>query len=180
MIVMSSRLRLFIRQPFTQTKSKNGLTKIMTILDDYKKYPMDLLPYKSIDDAKDFKQIFEEKTNIQFTPENFRNYRLYNIQKSDCMFIIRNNMSESTAFELGYIYATFPKLPTFFAIDKNYPIETTMIKDLHPNTVYYTYDNMDDIKPNLYNWFDSLAKFYQIKQKPDYHNYENINSPIHK
>ena len=27
------------------------------------------------------------------------------------MFIIRNNLSESTAFELGYIYSKYPHLP---------------------------------------------------------------------
>lgn len=176
---MFNKLRLFLRQPFTQTNSKNDLTKIMTILDKYKKHPMDILPYKSVGEAKDFRQIFEEKTNIPFTPENFRNYRLYNIQKSNCMFIIRNSMSESTAFELGYIYSKFPDLPTFVAIDKECQIETTLIKDLHPNTIYYTYDNPDDIKPNLYNWLDSVAKHNNIEQTGGYHNYETHNSPIH-
>ena len=73
-----NRLRLFIRHPFTQ--STNDLTicetnKIITYLIDYKKYPMDILPYKSISKSNNFKEIFEKNTGNQFTPDNFRNYR---------------------------------------------------------------------------------------------------------
>ena len=43
---MFNKIRLFLRQPFTETSSKNEILKIMGILNNYKKFPMSVLPYK--------------------------------------------------------------------------------------------------------------------------------------
>ena len=82
-------------------------------------------------------------------------------------------MSESTAFELGYIYSKYPNLPIFFAINNNTPIKTTLIQDLHPNAVYCNYDNPDDITPKFYNWLDFIAKNNNVMKTGGLHNYEN-------
>jgi hypothetical protein len=171
---MFNKIRLFVRQPFTETSSKNEILKIMGILNGYKKHSMEILPYNNPGESGDFKKIFETNTNIKFTPENFRNYRLDNIRKSNSMFIIRNNMSESTAFELGYIYSKYPNLPIFFAINNKTPIKTTLIQDLHPNVQYCNYDNPDDITPKFYNWLDLIAENNNVKKTGGFHNYENL------
>ena len=171
---MFNRIRLFIRQPFTETRSKNELNKVFSIIDNYKKYPLDILPYKSAGESSDFKSIFEKNTNIKFTPQNFRNYRLDNIRQSNSMLIIRNNMSESTAFELGYIYSKYPNLPIFFAINNNTKIKTTLLQDLHPNVNYCYYDNPNDIKIRFYNWLDNVAEINNVKQKGSSHNTEHL------
>ena len=175
---MFSKIRLFLRQPFTETTSKNDLIKIMSSLNNYTKYPLDILPYKSVGESKDFNTVFEDTTHIKFTPENFRNFRLDNIRKSNSMLVIRNNMSESTAFELGYIYSKFPALPIFFAIDKKYPIKTTLLKDIHPNIIYYTYSKPEDITADLYNWLDTIAVSNNVLRKGGSHGYENAMSPL--
>jgi len=174
---MFNKIRLFLRQPFTETNSKNEILKIMGILNDYKKYPMKILPYKSAGESEDFKSIFKNETGIPFTPENFRNYRLNNIRKSNSMFIIRNSMSESTAFELGHIYSIYPNLPIFYAVHRNSPIKTTLLQDLHPNVVYYTYKNPEDITPDLYNWLDLIANNNNVMQTGSAHKHEIRNSP---
>jgi len=174
---MFNKIRLFLRQPFTETSSNNEILKIMNILNNYKKFSMNVLPYKCAGESTDFKTIFEEKTKNTFSPENFRNYRLDSIRKSNSMFIIRNNMSESTAFELGYIYSKYPSLPLFFAINKKTPIKTTLLQDLHPNATYYTYKEPEDIIADLYNWLDSIAVINHVNQVGGSHNYENKMSP---
>ena len=88
------------------------------------------------------------------------------------MFIIRNNFSESTAFELGYIYSKYPNLPIFFAINNNSPIKTTLLKDIHPNVTYINYDNINDVKIRLYNWLDDVAIYNNVSIKGGYHKYE--------
>ena len=169
---MFNNIRLFIRQPFTETRSKNELNRIFSIIDKYKKYPLEILPYKSAGESSDFKSIFEKNTKIKFTPQNFRNYRLDNIRQSNSMLIIRNNMSESTAFELGYIYSKYPHLPIFFAINNKSPIKTTLLKDLHPNVTYINYDDINDINIRLYNWLDDVAISNNVSRKGGYHKYE--------
>ena len=151
-------IKLFIRQPFTETSSKNDLDKIMSFINTYKRHKLDVLPYKSVGESTDFKNIFENKTGIKFNPENFRNYRLDNIRKCNAMFIMRNNLSESTAFELGHIYTKYPDLPIFFAIDNNCPIKTTLLQDLHPNVLYRHYNKPNDIKDDLYHWLDLIGE----------------------
>ena len=156
--MIANRLRVFVRQPFTETSSKGDLTKIMGSLLKYKRHPMEVLPYSEVGEGDDFRETFQSKTGIKFTPENFRNYRLDAIRKSNAMFIMRNNLSESTAFELGYIYSKFPHLPLFFAIDAKHPIKTTLLRDLHPNTVYCTYNQPEDVEPQLHDWLDFVAR----------------------
>ena len=168
---MLRKIRLFFRQPFTENKSNKEIIKLNKIFKNYKKYPLDLLPYEN-NESSDFKKVFEEKTKIPFNPENFRNYRLNNIRKCNSMFIIRNNLSESTAFELGYIYSKYPHLPIFFAINNKSPIKTTLLKDLHPNVTYINYDDINDINIRLYNWLDDVAIYNNVSIKGGYHKYE--------
>ena len=156
-------IRLFFRQPFTQNTSTNHISKLHNLLDQYSKYHIKINPYKSASNKDTFKKEFEDNTSIPFTPENFRNHRLNCIRKSNCMLIVRNNLSESTAFELGYIYAKYPHLPIFYAIDKKYPIKSTLIKDLHPNVLYYNYNKPEDLTQELYEWLDSIGNNNNIK-----------------
>ena len=163
---MLNSIRLFIRQPFTETSSTVHLKDMMNLLLKYNHYPMNILPYSSVGENNDFRNIFEDKTKIKFNPENFRNYRLNCIRKSNAMFVMRNNISESTAFELGYIYSKFPDLPIFFAIDNKHPIKTTLLQDLHPNTVYSYYDDPNDIKNQLYPWLNFVAEKNGVTYNP--------------
>ena len=71
---MFNRIRLFIRQPFTETRSKNELNKVFSIIDNYKKYPLDILPYKSAGESSDFKSFF---TPFKVIPFSFNRYLIF-------------------------------------------------------------------------------------------------------
>ena len=53
--MIANRLRVFVRQPFTETSSKGDLTKIMGSLLKYKRHPMEVLPYSSVGEGDDFR-----------------------------------------------------------------------------------------------------------------------------
>ena len=70
---MFNRIRLFIRQPFTETRSKNELNRVFSIIDNYKKYPLEILPYKSAGESSDFKSIFEK--NLESKNNQLEEYK---------------------------------------------------------------------------------------------------------
>ena len=65
---------------------------------------------KQVSNINFSQEIFNIKTGCNFTPENFRNFRLNKLDNCHGMIIIRTDVSESTAFELGYSYAKY-KIP---------------------------------------------------------------------
>jgi len=165
---MNRCLRLFLRQPYTNNNIKNTpiLKEIEKNIYNYEKHDLDIYPYKGVTKKKDFKEIFTIKTGCNFTPENFRNYRLNKLDICHGMIIIRTDVSESTAFELGYIYAKY-KIPIFYMIHETCPLNTTLLKDLYPDVTYCNFSNGEYKKP-LIKFMDNLGKMNNIME------YENI------
>ena len=59
------------------------------------------------------------------------------MRHSHAALVIRTTMSESTAFELGYMYSKFPNMPILIAVHNDSPIKTTLLQDLHPEVLSY-------------------------------------------
>ena len=161
---MQAPLNLMIRYGFTgYVPGQTNVLRVLQLLDKAPK-PLNLLPYHvqnsaSIPDVNgDFKKAFEESTKQEFTPENFRRFRLKNLERCDAFLVIRDTMSESTAFELGHLYAHRPNTPVFFAVHQSAEIKTTLIRELNENSVYYTFDEPDEVEAPLMKWLSELGQ----------------------
>ena len=157
---MLNTIRLFVRQPYSQQNNHTDISSIIHLLKKYNHYPLDILPDSNISNKISYKNDFTRNTQIKFTPNNFRNYQIQNINNSNAMLVIRNNISESTAFELGYINAKFNNFPIFFATNKD--IESTHILDLYPNAIYQKFKDPEEIKDPLYKWLNQVAHLYNV------------------
>merc|ERR1712072_1561933 len=150
-----------IRYGFTGYTGESHVKEVLALLDK-SSLPLTFLPYgvsqtRFIPDVDtDFKKQFTDKTGLEFTPQNFRDYRLRNLKECDCMLVVRDTMSESTAFELGYLYSTRPDIPVFFAIHESAEIKTTLIRELNANSEYITFNKATDVREPLHTWLDDL------------------------
>ena len=165
---MNRYLRIFLRQPYTNNNIKNVpiLKNIEQTIYNYDKHKLDIYPYKGVTNKDNFKEIFNIKTGCNFTPENFRNFRLNKLDNCHGMIIIRTDVSESTAFELGYLYAKY-RIPVFYMIHKDCPLNTTLLKDLYPDVTYCNFIN-NEYKEPLIKFIDNLGRMNNILE------YENI------
>lgn len=138
-------IKLFVRQPFTQSGEQQRQV-IQTVLDLLATCPVRLLTGHHAEDAGSFKQAFEQRSGLLFTPQNFRRERLSLLKQADAMIIIRAEMSESSAFEVAYNIASGQKIPIFFAIWNPFPIKTTLLQ------------NLEDLCPVTYCHFDQPSE----------------------
>jgi carbamoyl-phosphate synthase large subunit len=127
-------LRVFVRQPFTQTGDREqaviqGVFDLLLELDGHP-HRLQLLTGARAENSQTFRARFERDTGLQFTPRNFRTVRLDLLIKADAVVVIRTGLSESGAFELAYNIFGGRRVPVFFAIWKNTPIETTLLREL--------------------------------------------------
>jgi carbamoyl-phosphate synthase large subunit len=159
-----NRLRIFIRQPFTETSEREAVI-IQSVLDvlhqiDGKHHNLRFLTACEAQNSRTFQQKFEKDTGQEFTPENFRRDRLNLIDQADAIVVIRTGLSESTAFEIAYNIFGGPAVPVFFAIWDQTPIKTTLLRDLnHILPVQYrTFCNADELAEPLQDFFASCAK----------------------
>ena len=158
------RLRLFIRQPFTETGEKEALI-IQGVLDvvhriDGKPYKFQLLTAQSAQSSATFSRQFEKDTGQRFTPSNFRKHRLKRISQADAIVVIRTGLSESTAFELAYNIFGGPAVPIFFAIWHQAPLKTSLLQDLQEivSVRYATFSNPDELAAPLLDFLWTCVK----------------------
>ena len=151
-------INIFIRQPFTQS-SKEDCERIQDVMDVLSGLKQDLplnflMPLKA-QSQDSFKQFFEQNQKKEFTPKNFRDYRLNLIDQADAFVIIRTALSESGAFELAYNIFKANKAPVFFAIWEKTPIKTTLLRDLDDlcDVIYKTFSQATDLKASLQEFF---------------------------
>ena len=138
-------IKLFVRQPFTQSGQEQKQL-VQSVLDLLSLFPVQVLTGTQAEDADSFKQAFERRSGLPFTPKNFRTERLALLKQAEKMVVIRAEMSESSAFEVAYNIASGLKLPIFFAIWKPFPIKTTLLQDL------------DDLCPATYVSFEQAGE----------------------
>ena len=151
-------INVFVRQPFTQSSKEDRyrIQSVMDILSDLKKdLPLRFLTPLKAQSQDSFKQFFEQDQKKEFTPKNFRNYRLNLIDQADAFVIIRTALSESGAFELAYNIFKANQAPVFFAIWEKAPIKTTLLRELDDlcDVSYEIFSQPEDLR-------DSLQKFF--------------------
>ncbi len=124
-------MKLFIRQSFTQSDEAQGhvVQEIMDLISaEYNE--ISFITGSRSSSSNTFRTDFETLTGIEFTPTNFRRFRLKKIRESDALVMIRTSMSESGAFELSYnLHLDQPK-PVFYAHWIGSPIKTTLLREL--------------------------------------------------
>ena len=147
---MTRLTKLFVRQPFTQSGQEQKQL-VQSVLDLLVTFPVQILTGAKAEDADSFKQAFEHRSGLPFTPKNFRTERLGLLKQADKMVVIRAEMSESGAFEIAYNIASGLKLPIFFAIWKPFPIKTTLLRDLDDlcPVTYAQFDQAEELKASL-------------------------------
>ncbi|MEI6789699.1 MAG: hypothetical protein WCK42_00775 [Myxococcaceae bacterium] len=143
-------IKLFVRQPFTQSGHAQKHV-VQGVLDVLGTFPVEILTGTRAEEASTFKQAFERRSGLPFSPRNFREERLALLKQADAMVVIRAEMSESSAFEVAYSIASGLNIPIFFAVWKLYPIKTTLLQDLGdlcPAT-YVQFEQPEELKEPL-------------------------------
>ncbi|WP_221887931.1 glutamine-hydrolyzing carbamoyl-phosphate synthase small subunit [Chitinophaga polysaccharea] len=167
-------LNLFVRQPFSETSEEEQrviqeVMDTLQLLDLGKPYKVRFLTDLEAANQLTFKQSFEKNTGIEFTPKNFRDYRLSLLDEADAMVVIKTGLSESTAFEMAYNIFKGKNIPIFVAIQDKTPIKTTLLRDLNDiaRISYCNFKTSDDLIKPLHAFFENvLAKKSESASKP--------------
>jgi carbamoyl-phosphate synthase large subunit len=162
-VVRERRIRLFIRQPFTETSEKEAVI-IQGVLDvlqqiDGTPYEFQFLTSHQAQNSGTFRLVFERETGQKFTPKNFRRNRLALIDQADAIIVIRTGLSESTAFEVAYNIFGGPGVPIFFAIWDQAPIKTTLLRDLNEIVPvrYIIFSSPEELTESLVDFFGTCV-----------------------
>jgi carbamoyl-phosphate synthase large subunit len=146
----SRRTQVFVRQPFTE--SGNAEKEIIQgVLDILGSLDIDVVTGLDAQSQETFRASFEKTTGTVFTPRNFRSVRLALLQAADAMVFIRTSLSESGAFETAYNVYGGSRVPMFFAVWKNAPIKTTLLRDLDEFCMaeYVTFETPEELRHSL-------------------------------
>jgi carbamoyl-phosphate synthase large subunit len=169
--VRERRVRLFIRQPLTETGEREAVI-IQGVLDvlhriDGSPYRFQFLTGHQAQNNRTFRLLFEKENGQKFTPENFRRERLELIDQADAIIVIRTGLSESTAFEVAYNIYGGPRVPIFFAIWDNTPIKTTLLQELNEifPVQYMTFSNPEELTKPLLEFFETWVNEKNILWK---------------
>ncbi|MES2256948.1 MAG: carbamoyl-phosphate synthase large subunit [Pseudomonadota bacterium] len=156
-------LKLFIRQPFTESdeRQQRMIADILQLIDSANglPYPFDYLTGTQAESADTFRKSFERNYHLPFTPQNFRRHRLALLDQADVLINIRVGMSESSAFELAYHIFKGRRTPILFLVWKQAPIKTTLIRELDDlcDVTYIEFDEVDELRAGLHRFFSSKA-----------------------
>jgi carbamoyl-phosphate synthase large subunit len=162
--VRERSIRLFVRQPFTETSEREAVVvqRVLNVLHEINgtPYKLQFLTGQQAQNSSTFRLHFEKKTGQAFTPQNFRRDRLQLIDQADAIVVIRTGLSESTAFELAYSMFGRPPAPIFFAIWDQAPIKTTLLRDLNEIVPvrYVTFSKPAELTGPLLDFFETCAK----------------------
>ena len=156
-------LRLFIRQPFTESdqRQQRMIADILELIDGANglPHPFQYLTGTEAESADTFRLSFERKQQQPFTPKNFRRHRLQLLQEADVMVNIRVGMSESSAFELAYHIFQGRRTPVLFLVWKGAPIKTTLLRELDDlcDVTYIEFDEVEELRSGLHRFFGNTA-----------------------
>jgi carbamoyl-phosphate synthase large subunit len=156
-------LKLFIRQPFTESdqQQQGMIADILQLIDSANglPHPFLYLTGTEAESADTFRTSFERKQELPFTPKNFRRHRLQLLQEADVMINIRVGMSESSAFELAYHIFQGRRTPVLFLVWKGAPIKTTLLRELDDlcDVTYIEFEEVEELRSGLHRFFNSKA-----------------------
>ena len=160
-LIMEARKKVFIRQPFTGS-TKEGQRLLQDCMDVLKsmegEFSLDFLTSLEAQHSGSFKSSFEITQNKEFTPKNFRSFRLSLIDQSDAFVFLRTALSESGSYEVAYNIYSGKKSPIFYAIWKESPIKTTLLRDLEElvDITYFQFESAEDLRRPLKEFFRQL------------------------
>jgi carbamoyl-phosphate synthase large subunit len=158
------RLRLFIRQPLTQSgdESKKIVKGVLQIVDEVDRngVRIEYLTGNTPLSDETFRENFEQSQGLPFNPVNFRRYRLSQLRRADAFLYVRTAMSESGAFEVSYNVFAEPRAPMFFAVWKHAPIKTTLLRELEEvcDVTYREFEDPEELRGDLRHFFRRVAK----------------------
>ena len=158
------RLRLFIRQPLTQSgdESKKIVEGVLQIVDeiDGDGVSIEYLTGNTPLSDETFRENFEQSQGLPFNPVNFRRYRLSQLRRANAFLYVRTAMSESGAFEVSYNVFAEPRAPMFFAVWKHAPIKTTLLRELEEvcDVTYREFADPEELRGDLQHFFRRVAK----------------------
>jgi carbamoyl-phosphate synthase large subunit len=159
----AERIRLFIRQPFTETDAREAAV-IQGVLDVLQQlngapYALQFLTGHRAESSHTFRQQFEREAGQPFTPASFRETRLALLHQADVMMVIRTGLSESGAFEVAYNIFGGKRVPVFFAVWEQAPIKTTLLRDLDELVParYVTFSRPEELKQPLLDFLSTVA-----------------------
>jgi hypothetical protein len=161
--VGDTSLRLFIRQPFTESgeSQQRLIEEILQIVDTANdpRCPFNYLTGTSAESADTFRESFERNRHLPFTPKNFRDYRLKLLDQADALINVRVGMSESSAFELSYHIFKGQCSPILFLVWKHAPIKTTLIRELEDlcEVIYLEFECADELRAGIHGFFHMLS-----------------------
>ncbi|SFU62213.1 carbamoyl-phosphate synthase large subunit [Pseudoduganella namucuonensis] len=156
-------LKLFIRQPFTESDARQQrmIADILQLIDSANgiPHPFKYLTGTEAESADTFRKSFERNHHLPFTPKNFRRHRLALLDQADVMINIRVGMSESSAFELAYHVFKGRRTPVLFLVWKGAPIKTTLIRELDDlcDATYIEFDEVEELRGALHRFFSSKS-----------------------
>ena len=149
---------IFVRQPFTESGQAQqsiiqGVLNLLKQIDE-EHHSLTLLTGTEAQSQNTFRQSFEYQTGFSFTPKNFRRHRLQLLDEADAIIIVRTSLSESGAFEVAYNTFGGRRIPMFFAVWRQAPIKTTLLRELDEfcSATYIIFDKLEDL-------FTPLMKF---------------------
>jgi carbamoyl-phosphate synthase large subunit len=157
-------LRLFIRQPLTQSgdESKAVVEGVLRIVEEIGSEGLwlDYLTGNTPLSDRTFRENFEESQGLAFNPTNFRRYRLGQLRRADAFLYIRTALSESGAFEIAYNIFAEPRVPMFFAVWKQAPIKTTLLRDPEEvcEVTYREFEQPEELRANLRRFFERIVR----------------------
>ena len=155
-------LKLFIRQPFTESDQREQrlIADVMAMIDSANglPHPFEYLTGNQAESADTFRQSFERTQGIPFTPKNFRTHRLALLDQADALINIRAGMSESSAFELSYHIFKGRRTPILFLVWKGAPIKTTLLRELDDlcDVTYIEFDEVAELRGGLHRFFSGI------------------------
>ena len=162
-----SPVRVFVRQPFTESGDLEKLI-IQGVLDVLGSLHADVLTGLEAQSQETFRQSFERNTGLPFTPQNFRLVRLSMLAAADAMIVIRTSLSESGAFEAAYNVFGGRQVPMFFAVWKNAPIKTTLLRELDEfcEAEYVTFEHPEELREPLTRFLNAATRLADLAQPP--------------
>jgi carbamoyl-phosphate synthase large subunit len=161
---MLSPLKLFIRQPLTQSgdESMKIVERVLGIVEEIGSNGprFEYLTGNTPLSDQTFREDFEQSQGLPFNPVNFRRHRLSLLRRAEAFLYIRTAMSESGAFEVSYNVFAGPRAPMFFAVWKRAPIKTTLLRELEElcDVTYREFEDPEELRNGLQHFFRRIAQ----------------------
>lgn len=158
-----ARLRLFVRQSFTECGPEEAqiVQGVLDLLQELngRPYALESLTGLHAESQGSFRLAFAQASGRAFTPHNFRCHRFALLDRADAMIVVRTGLSESSAVEIAYNIFKGRQAPIFFAVWRQAPIKTTLLRELDELATvrYLDFDHPRELRGPLLEFFRLLV-----------------------